>query len=89
MPSLCGRVLQGSTGEGLNDVRVMIASSPCEMIDIAAVTWNDGRFELDLPVPGDYEILFVADGFRRATRRITITDRGCRVEVTLDAEEQA
>ena len=87
MALLTGRVLRGRSGEGLNDVRVMIASSPCEVIDIAAVTWNDGEFELDLPTPGDYRVQFVADGYRNTIVHVSVGDTDKKIEVSLETEK--
>ena len=49
MASFSGRVTSAATGRSLNNVRIMIDSSPHEVVDIAALSWGDGDFELDLP----------------------------------------
>ena len=85
MPLLSGRVKDAETGECLNNVRVMVARSPGDVIDIAALTWNEGNFELDLPVPGGYTVQFVADGYQSTMVEVLVDEHDRSIDVSMEA----
>jgi len=67
----------------LADVRVFFVSGPVPMQDVALLTGDDGRFSLTAPVPGRYQLQFVADTFK--TRTVDVdAERPAALEVTLE-----
>lgn len=84
MASFSGRVTSAATGRSLNNVRIMIDSSPHEVVDIAALSWGDGDFELDLPDPGNYGVKFVADGYRSKIVNVSVGETDEKIEVSLE-----
>lgn len=83
MVVLAGRVICAATGRGINNVRIMIDSAPQEVIDIAALSGGDGNFELDLPVPGDYGVAFVAEGYEPRIVVVPVGEGREWIEVSL------
>ena len=59
---ITGRVSQ-SGGQPIAGARVLFASGPGALPDIAALTDDTGRFSMAAPWPGDYTLEVVADGF--------------------------
>ena len=67
---ITGRVSQ-SGGQPIAGARVLFASGPVALPDIAALTDGTGRFTMTAPAPGDYTLEVVADGFQ--SQRISTT----------------
>lgn len=65
MPLLSGTV-HDPEGRPVAGARVLFASAPAPMPDIAALTGEEGRFTLSVPVPGKYSLAVHADGFAPA-----------------------
>lgn len=55
-PMITG-VVTDPSGRRLAGVVVVIAASPVPVPDIAALTGEDGRFSITVPVPGVYRLL--------------------------------
>ncbi len=63
-PALITGLVSRSDGQPIAGARVLFASGPGALPDIAALTDGAGRFTLAAPLPGDYTLEVVADGFR-------------------------
>lgn len=81
---ITGRVLR-SGGQPIAGARVLFASGPGALPDIAALTDGTGRFTLAAPWPGDYTLEVVADGFH--SQRVN-TSLGTRETRELNVELQ-
>lgn len=81
---ITGRVSQ-SGGQPIAGARVLFASGPGALPDIAALTDGTGRFTLAAPWPGDYTLEVVADGFH--SQRVN-TSLGTRETRELNVELQ-
>jgi Carboxypeptidase regulatory-like domain len=62
-PALITGLVSRSDGRPIAGARVLFASGPGAFPDIAALTDGTGRFTLAAPLPGDYTLEVVADGF--------------------------
>lgn len=81
-PALITGRVSNSNGQPIAGARVLFASGPGALPDIAALTDGTGRFTVAAPWPGDYTLEVVADGFHiqrvstsvgtRETRELTI-----------------
>jgi hypothetical protein len=58
---LLSGVVSDSTGEPVAGARVAIVAAPVEVPDIAALTSEDGRFSLGVPVAGNYRVAAFGD----------------------------
>ena len=72
MPLLSGTV-HDPEGRPVAGARVLFASAPAPLPDIAALTGEDGRFTLSAPAEGSYELAVHADGFAPASARCELT----------------
>lgn len=84
-PALITGLVSGSGGQPIAGARVLFASGPGALPDIAALTDGTGRFTLAAPWPGDYTLEVVADGFH--SRRVS-TSLGTRETRELNVELQ-
>lgn len=75
-------VVRTPDGEPVSEARVYFTGGPQPFPDIAALTDAEGRFVLDLPGPGAYEIESVADGYAPARATVEAAAGG-EVEVDL------
>ena len=82
---ITGRVAQIG-GQPIAGARVLFASGPGALPDIAALTDGAGRFSLAAPWPGEYTLEFVADGFH--IQRVS-TSVGTRETRELNVEMQS
>ena len=80
-----GRVRQ-SSGQPIAGARVLFASAPGVVPDIAALTDDTGYFSLSAPWAGDYTLEVVADGFH--SQRVS-TSVGTRETRELNVEMQS
>ena len=79
-PGIVAGVVSDREGTAVPSARVAFLAGPTPLPDIAALTDSSGAFTLSAPVPGDYTIQCVADGY--APKSITISvGSGQRVEV--------
>jgi hypothetical protein len=87
-------VIRGSVRDGggrpVAGARVMVASAPGPVPDVAALTGPGGGFDLDVAGPGAYELLVVDDvhGARRVPVEVpeggaTAAGGDVEVEITL------
>ena len=81
---ISGRVVD-SEMKPIENARVLFTAGPVPLQDIAALTTDDGRFAVAAPVPGKYQIQFVADNFKTRFLEVNI-DGGQRpdLEVLLE-----
>jgi len=79
-PGIIAGVVSDREGVPVAAARVGFVAGPAALPDIAALTDRRGRFTLSAPVPGDYTIQFVADGYAPQTLRVSVGS-GQRVEV--------
>ncbi len=70
-----GSVRDGD-GRPVAGARVMFTTSPVPVPDIAALTDAAGRFSLDAPVAGDYELLVVDDVHAPLPVQVTVPGGG-------------
>lgn len=60
MAVIAGVVTTGA-GDPVAGARVLFSESPVPVPDVAAVTGNDGGFQLAAPVPGSYQLTVATD----------------------------
>ncbi len=84
-PALITGLVLSSGGQPIAGARVLFASGPGALPDIAALTDGTGRFTLAAPWPGDYTLEVVADGFH--SQRVN-TSLGTRETRELNVELQ-
>jgi hypothetical protein len=60
-PLLLNGTVADSSGRPVADARVAIVSGPVEVSDIAALTDEDGRFSIAVPVAGTYRVAAFSD----------------------------
>jgi hypothetical protein len=60
-PLLLSGVVVDAAGRPVADARVALAAAPVEVPDIAALTDEDGRFSIAVPVTGAYRVTANAD----------------------------
>jgi Carboxypeptidase regulatory-like domain len=82
-----GRVRQ-SGGQPIAGARVLFASAPGAVPDIAALTDDTGYFSLSAPWAGDYALEVVADGFQSQRIAATVAAGGTRDLDELNVELQ-
>jgi hypothetical protein len=68
---IAGRVLDDG-GNPIAGARVFFADGPSHFPDIAALTDDNGSFLLSAPVPGEWILRCVADGFAVRDVRATV-----------------
>lgn len=69
----------------LSEARVFFVSGPVALQDVAAMTGEDGHFCLSAPVPGTYQLQFVADNFKPRTLGVEVGEgRGEAMEIRLE-----
>jgi hypothetical protein len=60
-PLLISGVVVDAAGQPVGDARVAFTATPVEVPDIAALTGDDGRFSLAVPVAGVYRVAAIGD----------------------------
>jgi hypothetical protein len=81
-------VVKANNGNAISGARVFFITGPVPLPDIAALTNIDGTFVLSAPVPGDYVIEVVSEGF--VTKKVKISIEGNQqkhVEINLLTEQ--
>ena len=84
-PGIIAGVVSDREGAAVTAARVAFVMGPTPLPDIAALTDSGGGFTLSAPVPGDYTIQCVADGYAPQTLRVSVGS-GQRVEVRCQLE---
>ncbi len=80
--------VKDNKGTPVSEARVSFVSGPIPLTDIAALTDNKGGFVLSAPVPGEYMIEVVAEGFISKSIKISTGDnREKRIEISLSGSE--
>jgi hypothetical protein len=79
-PGIVAGVVSDRAGAAVPAARVSFVVGPTALPDIAALTDSSGAFTLSAPVPGDYTIQCVADGYAPKSIHISVGS-GQRVEV--------
>jgi Carboxypeptidase regulatory-like domain len=80
---ITGRVSR-SDGQPIAGARVLFASGPGALPDIAALTDGTGRFALAAPLPGDYTLEVVADGFQSQRISATVSAGDTREQLNVE-----
>ena len=84
-PGIIAGVVSDREGGAVPAARVSFVAGPTALPDIAALTGHGGEFTLSAPVPGDYTIECVADGYAPQKIRVSVRS-GQRVEVSCRLE---
>ena len=71
-PALVSGIVLDPVGNGVAGARVSFAAGPVPLPDIAALTDARGAFTLSAPVPGEYIVQCVADGYRPRSVRVSV-----------------
>jgi hypothetical protein len=79
-PGIIAGVVSDREGAAVPAARVSFVAGPTALPDIAALTDSRGAFTLSAPVPGDYTIQCVADGYAPKSMRVSVAS-GQRVDV--------
>jgi protocatechuate 3,4-dioxygenase beta subunit len=74
VPTVISGQVVDTQGHPVAEARVFFGSGPGEVPDIAALTDTDGRFTLTTPVPGEYRVVAVADGYIASETAVTTTE---------------
>ena len=85
-PGIIAGVVSDREGSAVPAARVSFVAGPTALPDIAALTGRRGEFTLSAPVPGDYTIECVADGYAPQKLRVSVRS-GQRVEVNCRLED--
>jgi hypothetical protein len=81
-------VVKDNNGNAISGARVSFISGPVPLPDIAALTDINGTFVLSAPVPGDYVIEVVSEGFIIKKVKIAIeSNQEKRIEINLSSQE--
>jgi hypothetical protein len=81
---IAGFVLDAQ-GAPVDGARVFLTAGPVPLPDIAAVTGEDGRFELTAPAAGDYTVAAAGPGGGFEAADVRLAEGDSLVEVTLTA----
>ena len=84
-PGIVSGVVSDREGAAVPAARVSFVAGPAALPDIAALTDSRGAFTLSAPVPGDYTIQCVADGYAPQELKVSVQSGG-RVEVNCRLE---
>lgn len=77
-----GVVFDANTGEGLGAVSVAIVGT-----GLGALTRSSGRFSIQLPAPGEYEIEAVRVGYWRTRSRVRVEEgRGVTMQIATEPQ---
>lgn len=85
MALISGKVVD-EQGQPVAGARVMFASSPVPLPDIALQTAEDGSFTLSVPANGSYEILTMTDEHGQRKTAVEVSSDRHEVEVRLGKE---
>ncbi len=78
-----GRVTSADTGEGIDDVKLLIVSAPVAVPDVALLTYGGGNFALSLPGSGHYEFEFRRDGYATVRHAVDINDGDAQANIVV------
>ena len=81
---IAGSVLDAQ-GTPVDGARVFLTAGPVPLPDIAAVTGEDGRFELTAPAAGDYTVAAAGPGGGSEAADVHLAKGDSVAEVTLTA----
>ena len=79
-PGIVAGVVSDRAGAAVPAARVSFVVGPTALPDIAALTDSSGAFTLSAPVPGDYTIQCVADGYAPKSIQVSVAS-GQRADV--------
>jgi hypothetical protein len=78
-------VVRDPEGSPVDGARIVYASAPVAMPDIAALTGSDGDFVLSAPAPGTYVLGCYAEGYASAAVSIHVVGaETVRVQITMN-----
>ncbi|HEY7080826.1 MAG TPA: carboxypeptidase-like regulatory domain-containing protein [Nitrososphaeraceae archaeon] len=87
-PSTVHGVVKDNNNMPILGARVSFVSGPVPLPDIAALADLNGTFVLSAPVPGDYVIEVVSEGFAANKTRISIeNNQEYTIEINLSRQE--
>ncbi|MEM9317275.1 MAG: hypothetical protein AAGA95_21930 [Pseudomonadota bacterium] len=64
----------------------MIEQSAVAIADIGALTYNNGRFELDLPAAGEHCLRLLAEGYVTKVVTVSVSESGGEIELAMNAK---
>lgn len=86
-PILISGEVKDDKNNPVAEARISFIDGPVPLQDIATVSDDNGRFILSAPVPGEYTIEVVSEGFiSKNFRFATEARRGSRFEIKLSRE---
>lgn len=72
--SLISGLVRDRHGKPVPNARVSFVEAPVPLPDIAALVDANGAFTISAPLPGEYAIEVVADGFVKKKMKISVLD---------------
>jgi len=86
-----GRVVDASTSQGLDDVRIELRTSTAERFGMgrSATTSNGGSFSLDSVAEGSYRVIAEKAGYASGAADAVVTSSGGEVEVRMTKADGA
>jgi hypothetical protein len=85
--SVIAGVVKDKNGSAISGARVSFVAGPVPLQDIAALTDINGTFLLSAPVPGEYTIEVVSEGFfAKKVKIATESNQEKHIEIILSSQ---